>query len=915
MGHRKIIMSLISSIILCLPSVSSGQAIECHFSMLSSEEGLSQNTVASIVQDKDGNIWAGTYDGLNRYDGYDIYIYRHNPADSTTIQSNIINKVYRDSGDEIWVCTANGLSLYDRMADRFRRVEMNDIHSVEDMIEISAGKYLVTTRSASFIYDMETWTLEEFMLDGKPFRFYSSCKDGENIVLCTMLRTVETMHLHKGSLIRKYPPVTITNFGRAVIPAGEDTYTIGTNGSGVLKVNVKAGTVTETAISSGTISAIASDRYGNIWTGGSEGLTAYSDTACIYNSWSQAPIDKAVRSIYSDTGGGLWVGTEYGGIKYWNSGKDRFSSINFKDVPSELGNGITTSLGIAPDGNVWIGSRYCGLSRFDPEDGHRTRYDIDNVQCLHFSEDGRYVYAGAEMNGLTVIDTRTGQQSHYERPMDVMDICPAKDGKLWIGTLVGLYLFSPEDGAYGRIKLPSSELITRVLTLFCDSSGNLWVGSKESIRVYRIQDGNSLEDISPSSLKGIIQVQCIHQTNDGTLWIGTADGMVTFRWDNMGVTTRIEELQGVTIRGIEEDSEENLWISTDNYLCRYNAGTQDKRIYTLGDGLQCKQFRTGVHCRSADGTLYFGGIKGVDCFRPENMGNNTSTIAPILSGLMLNNMDVRPSDNTGILPCSIRYASDIILKHYQNSITFRFSCPDFISGHGNSFRYKLEGFDTRWIEARNREATYSNLDKGKYVFRVMAANSDGIWHPEAAELNVRVLPVWYRTVIAKVFLCLLILSAIVFAGARILQNVNLRHEKRIEEMTRKYEEKIRRARLDRFIDPGYQLRPQDESFLTAVLTDIENNCSDPDFSVEALASAVYMSRGNLHLKVKTITGKSPIELIRAIRMEKACDLLRENRLSITEIAEQSGFQTSSYFITAFKKTFGTTPGKFASMMK
>ncbi len=816
---------LVSGILFSRPFGLSGRAMECHFSRLSSEDGLSHNTVVSIVQDRDGNIWAGTHDGLDRYDGYDISIYRNETSDSTSIQSNIINKVYRDSKDGIWVCTANGLCLYDKMADCFRRLRMSGVHSIEDMVEICDGRYLLTTRSASFIYDSETGSVEEFCPDGSPFRFYSSCRDGDRIVLCGMFRTVETMRWTGETLVREYPPVKISSFGRSVVPAGNDSYLV-SSGSSILKVNVKTGEIAEMLKRpESEVMTIATDRDGYIWTGWTDGLTAYSGSECIYDSWSSASVDKTVICLFFDCDGGLWVGTEYGGIKYWNSGKDRFNSVRFNDSPDELRTGVTTCLGCAPDGRVWIGSRYEGLSAFNPESGSRVRYDIDNARCLYFSEDRNTVYVGAEMNGLTIIDIGRGRCTHLSRPADVIDICEAKQGRLWVGTLIGLYLFSPEDGSYAKMKLPFSELVTRILTLFEDSSGNLWVGSKESLRVYRVGEDNSLEDISPSCLKDIIQVQCVHQTEDGTLWIGTADGLVTFKWGDACGITRVGGLQGSTIRGIEEDDNANLWISTDNYLCRYNAATGERRIYTVGDALQCSQFKTGAHCKTPDGTLYFGGIKGVVFFRPEDMRNNTSTVAPVLTGFMLNNKDVLPVDDTGILSCCIRYAKEITLKHYQNSITFRFSCPDFISEHGNSFRYMLEGFDSNWIAARNREATYSNLDKGSYVFKVMAANSDGIWHPEAAAINVRVLPVWYRTVFAKIVFSLIVLSILASAGIMILRKINLRHEIRIREMSREYEDKIHRARMARFIDPEYQLRSQDEAFLTSVLASIENSCS------------------------------------------------------------------------------------------
>lgn len=910
--------------ILTLPQAASASTgvspHEFRFSELTSKDGLSQNGVVTMAEDRNGNIWMGTNDGLNRYDGYDFSVYRYAPEDTGTIQSNIINKVYRDSEDRLWVCTANGLSLYDERLDRFTRIALDGLHSIEDIVETGDGKLLLTTRNASYIYDCGSGDFTEFRIDGKPFRFYASLKDGDDIILCSMARFVETLGVADGKIVRKRPPLALPDFGRAILPLGDGRYLIGSNGSGVLLADLRQGDVSKCFPEAGPfVNSLGKDSHRTVWVGSSTGLRAYENGKCVYNSSPAPAIERLVRSIYSDSKGGLWIGTSYVGVKYMSGRKERFSTLTFADAPEALDNDVVT--GLVPDnnGNIWIGTRYGGLNCYAPSDGTRRHYDFNNVHCLHVSPDGLTVYAGSEMNGLGIIDVRSGQIQRLKRPSDVMALCEAGNGKLWLGTLVGLYLFSPDKLSMTRVELGSPGRITRILTLGKDREGNLWVGSKESLKVYRADADNRLTDITPEEFKNLIQVQCLSFCSGGSVMIGTADGLL--HWapqrekPDSGKLSRVQGLQFMSVRGIERDDESYLWISTDKYLCRYNPKNGECRFHPAGNGFACSQFTQYSNCRDSSGRLYFGGIRGLSSFRPEELGTDTTTVAPVLSGLMLNNKEVRPADGTGILPCNIASAGKIVLKHYQNSITLRFSCPDFSSWHGSSFRYRLDGIDREWVTARSREATYSNLDKGKYVFRVMAANSDGVWAPEEAKLEIRVLPIWYRSIPARIFFALAALALISFGAYKLIRGINRRNERRMAEMASRYENRIRRARLDRFIDPAYQLRVQDEAFLTKVIESIDSHCSDPEFSVERLASDACMSRGNLHLKLKSITGRTPIELIRAIRMEKACDLLKEGRLSVAEIAEQTGFQTSSYFITAFRKTFGMTPGKYASMMK
>ena len=882
------------------------------FTGLSTENGLSQNSVATIAEDREGNIWMGTGDGLNRYDGYDISLYRHNPGDNFSIQSNIINKVYRDSADRLWICSADGLSIYDYLLDRFDRIQLEGLHSIEDIIELEDGKMLLTTRNASYIFTLESGSLEEFRPDGKPLRFYCSLRDGNDIILCTMARNIEVFTIDNGRPVRKHKPLQLKEFGRAILKEGDGKFIVGTNGSGTVMADFVGRTVTPVFSEAGKfVNILARTRDSLLWIGGADGLKAYRDGIPVFSSDTGKTLERLFRSICIDHNGGLWLGTSYVGVKYWNGKTRRFSPLIFDDVPDALSCDITTCIKTGPDGSIWVGTRYGGLFRHSASAGKTKHYDLNNVHCLHFSSDGRRVYAGSEINGLGIIDLASGKIDRIPRPADIMAISEASDGELWLGTLVGLHLFSPDDGKIRKTELENS--LPRILSMERDVLGRLWIGAKESLRVYETDFHNKLKDVTPSCLSSLIQIQCLCSTDDGAMWIGTADGLLEWR-AGTGLR-RAEGLESLAIRGIEKDDEGNLWLSTDRNLCRYFRQSGETRFYSTSNGFSCSQFITNAHCRDLSGAMYFGGIGGVSIFSSSGISTDSLTVAPVLTSLRLNNVEIRPGDATGILQARLSATKSIRLKHFQNSISLRFSCPDFAGGGNNTFRYRMEGVDKNWVQARSREATYANLDKGSYTFRVAAANSDGVFHPEEAVLKIKVLPVWYRSTAAEIIFALAAAALLAFAAHKLVRRINRRNEQRMAQMAQEYESKIRRARIDRFISPTYQARPQDEELLTKVIEQIDTQCSNPEFGVEKLAEAVCMSRGNLHLRVKTITGRTAIELITTIRMEKACALLKESRLTIAEIAEQTGFQTASYFITAFKKSFGTTPGRYAASMK
>jgi AraC-like DNA-binding protein len=296
--------------------------------------------------------------------------------------------------------------------------------------------------------------------------------------------------------------------------------------------------------------------------------------------------------------------------------------------------------------------------------------------------------------------------------------------------------------------------------------------------------------------------------------------------------------------------------------------------------------------------------------------DNPVTSAPILTGLYVHNAEVRPGDGTGILKKAVSRVGSIVLKHSRNSFRLTFSCPDFASGGRNTFAYRLDGFDKSWIETRSREAVYSNLRKGMYRFELRVANSDGVWSPEEATLSIRVRPPWYGTLFAEICFAMVLLAGLIFLMNEILRRNNLRNAEAMEKMKERYERQVRHARVTAFLsDPSKQLGEADETFLCRVLDLIDAGLTHPQFSVETLAEKVGMTRSNLHLKMKTIAGISPIDLITRIRLEKAAELLRGGRLTMSEIAEETGFNSASYFSSCFRKATGLTPKDYAARFR
>ena len=898
------------------------------FSSLGVEEGMSHNKVADISQDTLGTVWFATPDGLNRFDGNSIRTYRHSRGDSLSLQSNNIHKIWRDSRDVLWVCTSNGLARYDAVSDNFRRIDIPGAVSIEFISDLSDDVLLVETRNASYSYDVRTDSVSLLKLEGKAFVFYSACRNGNDIVLCTRARTVETLNFRGGELLRKHPPVQIPRFGLSVIKdiSAPDTYWVGTKGEGLLRVNVRTGVWHRVDVGRDgwvEVPALEYDDNGRLWVGHNGGLTVLSGENIVYKAGEEALNDRIVMSLYKDSCRGMWIGTGYGGASYWNPGREKFSSLALPSSGFRGKDEIVTCLRAMEDGSIWVGTRYDGLFLYDPGTGAAANFPLNDVRTVHKGDDGRTFYVGGEVLGLHGIDPNRGAVRYFPTPpQDIMSILSAGKDKLWLGTLVGLRLFDTRNGSVREIAMPPHKnRLIRILTLFRDRDGNLWVGAKESLRVFKVEDDYSLTNITPECLESIVYTQCIHQGEDGRVWIGNVDGLIEFSrdWKGEGVIRHIGGVTAATVRGIEEDGDGCLWVSTDNGLNRYNPSTGENRLYNSDDGISCALFSTCAHSRGSEGELYFGGSYGVDFFKPEQIVTDSTTFRTLITDLIVNNAHITPGDESGLLHKNITFTDRITLKHWQNSVTVNFACPDMISWDSCHYRYKLEGFDRDWIPSRGTGATYTKLPAGKYTFLVQAANNDGVWHSTSTSLEIRIKPVWYKSWVMIVLYALLSAGMMAYVIMRIIDKTakdkEKEKQKEIEALTRMYEKDRQKSRVGMFVEDLYNLKPADEQFISSVLSDIEKNLGNRAYSVEALAGALCVSRGNLHLRVKAITGKTPVEIIRTLRMQRACALLKDSDKSITEIAEESGFDNSAYFTTVFKNTFGETPGRYRSRVK
>ena len=367
-----------------------------------------------------------------------------------------------------------------------------------------------------------------------------------------------------------------------------------------------------------------------------------------------------------------------------------------------------------------------------------------------------------------------------------------------------------------------------------------------------------------------------------------------------------------------------MWVATSFGLCRYNPATGDSRTFTSEDGMVVSLFQEYSHCRMSSGRMMFGGIGGIDIFDPAEMAPDSLCPVPVVNAIYINGKQITPSDSTRVLDTDIRVANSLRLRHDHNHVMFRFSAPDYDCGKQTRFFYRLQRFDRDWQETgKDRTATYSNLPKGKYLLQVKALNPDGASSPSCRELRIRVLPPWYRCDAAMVLWTLLFLTALFFSVRAALRHQQMANELKLRKLEKEHQREISRMKVLKFINSGAlaaegpsgrkvvtEIEAADEHFMLEVMGLVEGNISNPQFNTEMLAGKMNMSRTAVYMRVKRITGASPLDLIRKIRFTSACSLLDEGKLTVAEVAYKTGSRSPSAFIAAFKKYVGCTPMEY-----
>lgn len=762
--------------------LNAGTTEDIYFSHIGMEDGLSHSTIFAINQDKEGNLWFATYDGVNKYDGYNFTVYRHEYANPNSIASDITRCIAIDDSDQIWVGTREGLSFYNRRKNSFSNyyykknginVPINSIAPIKEnwlMLGTAEGILLFDIKKECFLNDTlpSLHLLKPTVLVRQGEYIYIGAEDG-----------VYTYTLSGGKLERLVSmPAGIRI--HAILCQMFSRIWMATEGDGLFMYDAKTKELKnyryeseQSGLNSNYVRSLELDTENRLWVGTYSGLNIYKEATDNFSSIKSSEIQEgslsqnSVRSIFKDSQGGMWLGTYWGGLNYYHPLCNRFQRIKHVPFLNSLSNNVVSCIVEDSEHNLWIGTSDGGLNFYDSTSKLYKNYlfksgsldvPFKDIKTVYVDEEHDKVYVGAHAGGMMALQRKSGRVEYFNRQNsnlpsnNIYSIISDENGGLWVASLEHLLHFDIDKRNFTIVDKDQNgrKLQQYNRLLFRDSRRRIWVGGEMGVSVYN-QIGTDFLANTDFHIDPILQqafVNCFYESTSGYIWIGTRSGLFAMKEGSKELLqyTTADGLPSNVIYGIMEDAYARLWISTNQGLSCLNPENGKFRNFTILDGLQGNQFNAGSYCRQDNGYMLFGGVNGITLFRPETLIDNPYAPKPVINKLFVYNKEVLPNDETGILSETIEYADHITLSSSQNSFAISFVVSNYIAGKHNTFAYKLEGYNDEWYRQNDTSpVSYSNLPAGDYTFYIKAANNDGKWNEEPTVLHIRVLPVWYCT--------------------------------------------------------------------------------------------------------------------------------------------------------------------------
>jgi len=771
-------------------------------------KGLSQNTIYCQMEDRQGYLWFGTWDGLNKFDGYNFTIYNKQNG----LTNETINSILEDEFGRIWIGTENGLNCLNKRTGKITTYQSVAADSttlsgnwINYLYQDKPGQIMICTNMGLNILDFETGIIRKFQnAESRPGN------SRRNNVNCILSDHQNKYWVGTNFGLLKYDPVTHENIRFLNRPGDYES------------------------LSSNVVNVIMQDSEQRIWIGTEFGLNLIDENEgkfkIFLNNTNLSPmtVNNNITDIFEDSHGTFWVATDGGGLNIFDRKSGKFKTIrNDPKNPYSLGNNRIYDICEDRSGNLWFGTfkgvskiarhnnkfglfthdpdnpnslsdnfiwAFCeiepnifwigtdnGISVFDkskntfisikPKPGNPNSLSSSRVRCILKDSSGK-IWIGLRDAGLDKFDPVSGKFTNFRPSLQdrnslsdifVLSLFEDNEGIIWVGTNKGLNMINPKTNhirpLFHNPDDPTSLSDNTIYNITQDSQGVIWLATNKGLCRYNRDAGNfsTFINIAQNNDRGVSdKLFFLFEDSRSELWIGTRGGGLA-RFDRQTETfftfNTDDGLPNNVVYGILEDEHQNLWLSTNWGLSRFNKKEGSFINYDVTDGIQSNEFNSGASLKSRDGEMFFGGMRGFNAFYPNEIKINTAKPPIVITAFKKFNI---------IQPGEILDGDTIILSHDENFFSFEFSSLDFTNPSKNRYSYILENYSNNWtnVDGSRHFAEYTKVSPGKYIFRVKGSNNNGVWNDEGISLTIIIKQPWYSTWLFRICALIALFAAI-----------------------------------------------------------------------------------------------------------------------------------------------------------
>ncbi|TCD28370.1 hybrid sensor histidine kinase/response regulator [Pedobacter psychrodurus] len=839
-------------------SFASALPIKLKFHNISKDQGLSSSKVYCTFQDSKGYIWIGTAQGLNLYDGYKVTTFYYNANDKRSLSSNDVNSIAEDKDHNVWVGTGLGLNKYDRKKNTFIRIVNDGTNKfgignniITSILCDSKGTLFVGTMTGGLRIlerGKSTFGKINFLEKGKvstKFNNISCLYEDSKGKIWIGTKGDGLLSLQNGtyrSYVTEKSNIICSNNISTITQDKKGNLWIGTSDSGLSYFNVNTllarkfhSIQNRSGLSSNVIKSILADSRGNLWIGTENGgihfydydanqILPYRGNPSDLSSFSQS----SACGLLEDTQHNVYVGSHSGGLYVYNPNRYQFNlmadyptngQLSHRDVKAfcEVGNGV-----------LWIGTDGGGINVWQRNKNsfHTYRFSSQNLRSISsdavltiYKDSRGIVWVGTWGGGLNRFNPETNDFTRFmNNPKDktsissnnISQIFEDSRGTLWIGTFEsGLNILDRTNLSFRQFRAINDKKIDLskkgFLSIFEDKDQGLWFGTNEStLYNYNVSKGKLKNYFYPTAQRNrsfFGNVEIMFTDSKGRMWIGK-NGLMLFdeKTKNFIIPSLGNRFSNTTIFGILEDNDGYLWISSTAGLFKYNPDSNYLKNYTNEDGAQGLEFSRNAYYKTTDGEMLFGGNRGFNYFKAEDI-KDINFVSPVhLIDFQLFNKSIVNYGAASPLSEHIGEAKEVVLDYSQSVFSFEYVALNLFNPEKTRYAYRMVGFDKEWNFVGNlRRATYTNLNPGQYTFQVKSTNANGNWNEAFTTIDLKIIPPFYMTWWFRTLMTLTLITATITL-------LYFRRKFELKQLQEQKREEIQLSQLQFFTNISHELR-------------------------------------------------------------------------------------------------------------